>query len=313
MEERRLEYTPRVATKANFLRSINRRKPPTKWNRGGTKAQRRQLTQDFVNLQATLKAEAISKIPKASQAIFTKQTKLFEKKALELGHRFRTARKANADDPWTEEEIAIAILIMADAAKFAFGNPTALSTMARPTFQSLIDKSYTRTRFLLGEADGLSNPRLAGRNERILKKLKRVQISTLAMANFKIKQTFDDAAWFRIGYSWGEAVGIVGQAIQTRVAAPSRVLTIARTEGQRAVDEGLKEGIKLSDIVSHMSVIGCQAVEPNIPTYRGDPTCNIEDVPVEDVDLVDFHINHTGAWVASRFRDEARGVSGVIV
>lgn len=311
--ERRVASVTRVATKENFLRSINRRKPPTNWNRGGTKAQRRQLVQDFVNLQASLKAEAISKIPKACQVIFEKQSGVFEKTALELGGKFRRARKSNIDDPWTEEEIAIATLIMADAAKFAFGNPTALSSMARPTFQSLIDKSYTRTRYLLGEADGLANPRLAGRNERILKKLKRVQISTLSMANFKIKQTFEDAAWFRVGYSWGEAVGLVGQAVLERVASPSRVLTIARTEGQRAVDEGLKEGVKQSDIVSHMSVIGCQAIEPNIPTYRGDPTCNIEDVPVEDVDLVDFHINHTGAWVASRFREEARAVSGVIV
>ncbi len=54
-------------------------------------------------------------------------------------------------------------------------------------------------------------------------------------------------------------------------------------------------------VVSHISVIGCEAVEEGIPEYKGVPTCNIRNVPVEDAHELAFHINHTGTMVPTGF------------
>ena len=90
----------------------------------------------------------------------------------------------------------------------------------------------------------------------------------------------------------------------------TRIPTIVRTELSRATDSGIKQALKDSEVVTHVSVVGCEAIEPNIPEYNGIPTCNIEDVPIEDVDELEFHPNHTGTIVPSRFRDdEGRVVS----
>lgn len=86
--------------------------------------------------------------------------------------------------------------------------------------------------------------------------------------------------------------------------ASNRFPTIARTEMGRAADTGTKAALKESQTVLEVSVIGCEAVEPGIPTYKGKPTCNIQGVPKEDVDKLEFHINHTGAIVPSKFIDD---------
>ncbi len=86
--------------------------------------------------------------------------------------------------------------------------------------------------------------------------------------------------------------------------ASNRFPTIARTEMGRAADTGTKAALKDSKTVLEVSVIGCEAVEPGIPTYKGKPTCNIQGVPKEDVDKLEFHINHTGAIVPSKFVDD---------
>ena len=86
--------------------------------------------------------------------------------------------------------------------------------------------------------------------------------------------------------------------------ASNRFPTIARTEMGNAADAGTKAALKQSKTVLEVSVIGCEAVEPGIPTYKGKPTCNIQGVPKEDVDKLEFHINHTGAIVPSKFMDD---------
>ena len=185
------------------------------------------------------------------------------------------------------------------ASREAFGSGAALSRMARPAFQSLIDRAYSRSRYLLGEADGLVNPMLANRNEKILHNLKDVQLSTKAMADFRIGKAIDSGIFTNA--IWGDVVAGVTASVAERIKSASRLTTFGRTESFIAVDEGLKEAARISDSITHMSVVGCRAIEPNIPTYGGTPTCNIENVPVADVDGVQFHVNHTGAWFPSRF------------
>lgn len=82
-----------------------------------------------------------------------------------------------------------------------------------------------------------------------------------------------------------------------------RVNTIVRTEMGRAADEGTKEALRNASTVSEVSVVGCEAREDNSPQYRGESTCNIQNVPVQDIDLLEFHPNHTGAIVPSGFFD----------
>ena len=84
----------------------------------------------------------------------------------------------------------------------------------------------------------------------------------------------------------------------------NRISTIARTELGQAADEGRKQSMKDLGTVTHVSVIGCEAREAASPTYRGESTCNIEDVPIGDMDTLEFHINHTGTIVPSRFAGE---------
>jgi hypothetical protein len=89
--------------------------------------------------------------------------------------------------------------------------------------------------------------------------------------------------------------------------AYNRIPTIARTEMGRLLDHATVKALKGSSMVLEVSVVGCEAIEPDSPTYKGIPTCNIQGVPVEDADKLEFHINHTGAIIASKFREAPRG------
>jgi hypothetical protein len=71
----------------------------------------------------------------------------------------------------------------------------------------------------------------------------------------------------------------------------------------KAADAGAAAAYKSNPAITYVSVVGCQAIEPGIPTYHGIPTCNIQNVPVHDCDKLEFHINHTGCIVPSGFKD----------
>ena len=300
MERTGVDTPIRRASKREFLRLITRKIPPSQWKRNGSKSERVALQRDVVRLQSALKAEAMGILPKSFKGVFEEQINRFKETALFLGNRYKLRSKNYKASDWTAEEIATGVGILMSSSIAAFGNEAALIAMSRPKFQSLIDRAYARTRYLLGEADGIVNPRLAARNESILRKLKDVQVSSKNMADFKIGKAVDSGALS--GSSWGDAVAAVTATIAGRVNSGSRLNSLGRTEAFHAVDEGLKEAVKMSGSLTHMSVVGCKAIEPNIPTYMGTPTCNIEDVPIQDVDMVQFHVNHTGAWFPSRFK-----------
>ena len=84
--------------------------------------------------------------------------------------------------------------------------------------------------------------------------------------------------------------------------ATNRVPTIVRTELGRAADEAVKHSMVWAGNVTHFDVVGCESIEPNIPTLLGVPTCNIQRVPIEYESEIEFHINHTGMIVVSSFR-----------
>ena len=97
-----------------------------------------------------------------------------------------------------------------------------------------------------------------------------------------------------------EAIERIRDNVQS--IASNRVPTIVRTEMGRAADEAVKHSMVWSGVVTHLDVVGCASIERGIPTLQGVPTCNIERVPIELEGQLEFHINHTGAIVASAFR-----------
>ena len=299
MERAGLTPPIRRASKRDFLRLITRRVPPSRWTKGKNKADRVALQRDILRLQSALKAEAMGVLPNAFKKVLEDQIDVFTQTALTLGVRTGLNRKAYKASDWTAEEIALGALLLRAASREAFGNYLALNRMARPVYQSLMDRAYARSRYLLGEADGLVNPMLANRNEKILRNLRDVQVSTKSMADFRIGKALESG--ILANASWGDAVAGVTASVAERIKSASRLTTFGRTESFIAVDEGIKEAAKISNSLTHMSVVGCRAIEPNIPTYMGTPTCNIENVPIQDVDIVQFHVNHTGAWFPSRF------------
>ncbi len=294
------ESTTLKASKKNFLRSLTSKKPPATWRRKATAEQKKRTINDFLNVQKQLRAEAMGSLPREFRVIFQNQINKFKDEALLLGARTRLANKAQPDETWSDEEIALVIAILVEAARNAFLRDTLLVQMARSKYQSLIDRGYTRARFVLGEGDGLRNPALASRNENLLRTTALINQASFAMAEFRITREILRTNLLNINTSWADAVTAVTKSITERVASNSRLTTIARTDGGRAVDEGIKEAFDKSEIVTHCSVVGCMAIEPRIPTYNGIPTCNIKDVPTEDVDIVEFHINHTGLWIPSK-------------
>lgn len=83
-----------------------------------------------------------------------------------------------------------------------------------------------------------------------------------------------------------------------------RASTIVRNELAMAANEASILSFQNSASITHCSVIGCQSVDDSDHEYMGHHTCNIQNVPVGDMHLVEFHINHTGTWVPTGFRKD---------
>lgn len=113
----------------------------------------------------------------------------------------------------------------------------------------------------------------------------------------------------------GKTVFETAEIIRKRIPqiATNRVPTIVRTELGRAADTGTKVAMRESGVVTHMSVMGCEAIERRSPQFDGVPTCNIQNVPVEFEWDLDFHPNHSGVLVVSGFRNADGSVPDLAV
>lgn len=95
------------------------------------------------------------------------------------------------------------------------------------------------------------------------------------------------------GKSFSDTVKAV--KAKAKEIAGGRAGTIARTESVRATNVGVTMAAKHSWEITHISIVGCTAVEWRGPAfYMGLPTCNIQNVPAKDGDTLEFHPNHTG-------------------
>lgn len=173
-----------------------------------------------------------------------------------------------------------------------------------PRYQSVATEVYGKVGILLGSRTTLQARQqiLAGVRD-LARKVTGIDETTQRRLALVIER----------GLANGDPVNLVARAIRDRFPSIMgyRIPTIARTEMGRAVDLGSSLAMQNSGVVLAVDVVGCQAIEPNIPTYNGVPTCNITKVPVRDASKLEFHINHTGCIVPSQFVPPIRaGIGG---
>lgn len=167
-----------------------------------------------------------------------------------------------------------------------------------PPIQSVMAQGYSRISAMLVQPEaGSASVDIARQVQGIASRIVGINRTTRDMFARDIRQAIED----------GLTVAETAERLRQRFSqwAPARINTIARTELQNAWTQGAVRSLQESDVVTHVSVIGCQAREPGAPTYRGQPTCNIQDVPVQDAHLLEFHLNHTGTMVPTGFREAA--------
>ncbi len=165
-----------------------------------------------------------------------------------------------------------------------------------PPVQSVMGRGYSVTNELLAqEGEVAANQRLAREARDIAQRIVGISDTTREQFGREIQRAIDE----------GLTVTETADRLVERFPdmAQSRINTIARTELNNAYAKGSVASMQESGVVTHVSVIGCQAREPGSPQYRGESTCNIQDVPIADADKLEFHPNHTGSIVPSGFID----------
>ena len=180
-----------------------------------------------------------------------------------------------------------------------------ISTELVPPIQSVMAQAYSRTSLLLGLANTTeANQEIASLARTVASRITNISDTTRALFNREINQAMKDG------------LTVTESAARLRHVMPDiiewRVNMIARTELNSAWTKGSIESMRQSNQLTHVSVIGCESREEDRwrqPSYQrfmyhGESTCNIEDVPVTDADSLQFHPNHTGTIVPSKFRNE---------
>jgi hypothetical protein len=184
-----------------------------------------------------------------------------------------------------------------------------MRAVVKPDLQGTMAQGYSRTHAMMGTEPPVNPPVWSTEVERFAQQVTRVNDTT--------RQNIE--ATIRRGLESGQTIGeIAGQLVDDAAGiAQRRAITIARTEIGRAWANGAIRSMIEGGAVSHVSVIGCQSREearwgdlsyqPYL--YRGESTCNIKDVPIEDALDLEWHPNHTGTVVPSRFRGEEGAAS----
>lgn len=167
-----------------------------------------------------------------------------------------------------------------------------LTLTATPIIQSVVDNVYRKVMDLLGVVPTRSQLTImVNRARNFAESLRQVNTTT----DERLTQTISRA-------NSSTMAGIEALLLSKKpYIFTSRIGVIARTEIGRAADIAVISAYRDSKSVSHVSVIGCQAVEDDSPTYNGIPTCNIQNVPIQDVERLKFHPNHTGIIIPSAF------------
>jgi hypothetical protein len=208
------------------------------------------------------------------------------------GRSFSTATEVARESGPSKEYLLALWLLAIDQVMQAGSVQVAL--VATPVIQSIVDDIYRKTMELLGASPNKVQVTLmTNRARSIANSLSSITNTTTE----RMQSTVEGAIKAGAGL-----LGVIA-AVKGRlnVISTNRVSTILRTEIGRAADEAVLSAYGDSKAVSHVSVVGCQAIEPGIPTYSGVPTCNIQNVPVSAARRLAFHPNHTGIIIPSAF------------
>lgn len=259
-----------------------------------------QLTKDLLNVQRAAKLKGTRLLTKSLTAVMRRQVE----KVLEL---FETSLIRMAGVAATRQVKAVTMTVQADqhADLWASALEQAFRILGKeveatvqPVMQSVADDIHEKTTTLL---TGVKPSAPA-------KRVMQQSINEIAKDVTGVNNTTQRrlARLISKGIDAGKSPGELMDEIRTKIPqiATNRVPTIVRTELGRAADRAAIRSMKDSGTVTHVSVSGCEAIEQGIPTFRGTPTCNIKNVPIEYSGDLRFHINHTGAITASGFRQE---------
>jgi hypothetical protein len=259
----------------------------------------RQLSKDLLNVQRAAKAKGARMLTKPLTAVLRGQVE----RVIEL---FERSVERYAGVPATRGAKAVVTLqveqhgeLWAQAINDAFrilGKD--VQATIQPVMQSVADDVLDKTTTLLtGDKPSVISKRVMQQNvNEIATQVTRINKTTQTSLARLISKAIDD----------GKSPGEVMEEVRRKIPqiATNRVPTIVRTEMGRVSDRAMIRSMKDSAVVTHVSVSGCEAIEQGIPTFRGTPTCNIKNVPIEYAGDLQFHINHTGAITASGFRQE---------
>jgi len=240
-------------------------------------------------------------VPQFNSLVIRVIQQVFEVKD-RLGHRLKVVRRGSKVEftlnPFGDHEL------WAQAIRDVLGEfDKELLVQVTPIIQGTAATVYDKTTLLLGRVIPPNAPsRILSGIRPIAAQVTRINETTRSQMASIIGRGLDQEL------PVNEVARIMRDEMGDRFAA--RIPTIVRTEMGRSADLGRALSLKDSGLVRTVEVIGCQAVEPNIPTYQGRPTCNIKNVPVADSDTLEFHPNHTGTIVPETFVDDA--LEGVV-
>ena len=179
-----------------------------------------------------------------------------------------------------------------------------VTTELVPPIQSTMAQGYSKTSVLLAQdPDESRNPGLARRARGIAERITNISETTRSKFETVLRNAVAN------GDTVGDTIRALRENFPTLQA--NRAVLIARTETNNAWTEGSVQAFKESATITLVSVIGCQSRERERwgdasyqrYLYRGESTCNVQDVPVSDADKLEFHPNHGGTVVPSGFID----------
>jgi hypothetical protein len=248
------------------------------------------LLTDLIRVQKLARRESYPKLTKGLLDLFNEEIDEF------LSELEKPQTKARKPDLVVDLPDNIAKLVQAALQK-TFSKQRVRARVVRrvrPAVQTAMDHTYRKSVVLLGGKPTDRNlNRLRASADKLCNKVTRISRTTKYRLRRELRTAMAD------NLTLAETVKRVRDRFHS--IAAYRVPTIVRTEIGRAMDAATIQALRDQGNVTHISVIGCEAIEPGIPTYRGIPTCNIRNVPIEDAHLLEFHINHTGTIVPTGF------------
>lgn len=256
--------------------------PDGGWNAESYEKHGTTLISNFLKIQKNQRVAGKVRLKRFLNNLFENQIE----EVIKIAEKQASFKAYKTIDPWNTSLTRVFALSDFDVA----GN-----------FQSIqadsVNGAYNDAKRLLGDKpNSNSKPQNRQRSYKIASKVTKINNTTRKILRNEISRSIN------------EGMTVPETSIRLRRMLPRmkrRIPTIVRTEMSRATDEGVKQAMKESRVITHCSVMGCEKEEP-LFTYNGSSTCNVENVPIAEVDGVEFHINHTGAWVPSKFKTQAQ-------